>query len=377
MVFVNIKGKDLLSGEITKLLGKETSIGSLYIAPPFSLVIKDLAIEDFLTVEKMQIEPSIIGLFAGKLGLNKLLVYSPQVSIVRTGETEFNVNEIVDRIKLLQDDSKGSVNFFIKEALIEDGRLSFKDNVARFSFDIMPIDASVITTLPDLKTRINLEAKVVSSKKEKIGEASLSGWLNILKKDMDAKLSAEADLVSFSPYFSQFVSNMQSGKLLFNADLNSIRNDLTVDCHLETSDLVFRDSQGSQEGSSGKVLFEDVAGLVFNNLTGTGKGGVFDFSIHTKFDNPKLEGLKIKGNIFKSIVENVIQKGIVESVLQGGQAGDIEKVGDDFKAIGDNIKEQFEDIGDKLKDQILGDILGSGSQGSDSQESSGDTSNQQ
>jgi len=348
-IFIGSKGRDLLSKGLGQAIGKEVKVASLRLIPPYSVSIKNLEIVDFLNVDQVKIEPSIIGLCLGKIGLNKLFISSPNISIVRDENAKFNFNEIIDNIKLKNEGAqqKKKLIFFIKEIVLESGKISFQDKKIKLSFLIDQFNLSAITSLRDLKTRINLEAKGVSDNNT-LGEIFLGGWLNLLKKDMDAKLNlSEVDLVYFSPYLKNFFKNVKSGKLFFTAVMISRDNDLTIDCHLETRDLKFSDETLIVDAQEKKItLFGNVPGLFLDTIMGSGDGGVFDFFIRTKFDSPKLEGLQFKGNIFKEPIKNILQKG------PGLPVKTIKKVGNDFEAIGKEFKEQFKNIGDLFKKQM-------------------------
>jgi len=347
--FVWTKGKVILSSKLEELIGRKVSIGSLYIIPPYSVCISDLRIERLLTVDKIRIEPSITGLLAGKPGLNKLFLSNPVFSLVRIDKKTLNISQIIDSIKSKRAGTKRSgTNFFVKEAIVEEGEIEFYDETVDLYFGITPLSMSVITSLKDFKTRINLAAQLVSSNKKEVGDISAAGWMNILKKDMDAIFYLDdLEVVYFSPYFKKIFKNIKSGRLFFTADMVSQNNDLTVDCHLETRGLKFSDEESiiSDTQENEFALVDNISGIVFDTLIGPRGGGIFDFSIHTKFDRPRLEGLQLKGNIFQAPIANLFKRGSEEGI------DTIKKIGKDFEAIGKEFKEQFKDIGDMFKKQ--------------------------
>ncbi|MFH1622689.1 MAG: DUF748 domain-containing protein [Candidatus Omnitrophota bacterium] len=348
-IFIGSKGKALLCKNLSQVIGKEVKITSLYLVPPYSILINNLEIVDFLSVEKVKIEPSIIGLFLKKVGLNKLFISQPNIFIVRDEAAKFNFDEIVDHIKLKDTrikQQKKKLNFFIKEAILEGGTVLFQDKKAKVSFTIDQLNSSAITSLRDLKTKINLEGKAISNNKV-LGEIFLNGWLNLLRKDMEARLYlSDVELVHFLPYFKSFFKNIKSGKLFFSADMFSKNNDLAIDCHLETRDLKFSEETLIVDAEDKKItFFGNIPGLLLDTITGTEKGGIFDFSIHTKFDSPKFEGLQFKGTLFKESIKNILQKG-PEQTKEA-----IKKIGKDFEKIGKEFKGQLEDMGDLFKKQ--------------------------
>jgi hypothetical protein len=203
-----------------------------------------------------------------------------------------------------------------------------------------------------LKTYVYLDADIVSQRDDFLGGVRLNGWLNLLRKDMDAKFSVEdLEAAYFYPYLNKFLSKIESGKFSFSADAISKDNNLNVDCHLEAKDLRFSVEPLVIDVAGQKItLFDNLSGLILDSVVGPGGGGVFDFSIHTKFDNPKLEGLQFKGNIFKSAVENVIKSTPQETIDTIKSVGkDFESIGKEFKNVGKDFKEQFKGVEDVFK----------------------------
>ena len=361
-VFIWTRGKVLLTKRLSQEVGREVRIGSLYLVPPYSININDLEIKNILFVDRVKLEPSIIGLLLGRLGLNKLIVNKPEISIVRLKPNKLNIDEVIDFIEQRQSEKRvgiytnesrnisskkaQEVNFFVKEAIIKYGSISFDDKIARISFSISAIDFSVVTELMDFKTRVNLDAKVLSDKDTNLGLIWASGWLNFVKKDMDAKFSLEdVDVSYFSPYFREFLKGAKSGKLLLTAKMISKNNNLVINCQLETRNLSFVDETLIVDVEDKKItLFNNLTGIIFGTLFGPGSAGIFDFSIHTKFDCPRLEGLRFKGNIFKEPIKKIFEGGHKEKIEA------VKKVGKDFEAIGKELKEQFKGMKDIFKD---------------------------
>lgn len=344
-IFISTKGKTLLCEILSQVIGKKVTVGSLNLVPLYGVSVNNLNIEGLFAAEKINAEPSLMGLFFGKVGFNKIIVTKPRVFIVRTGGARFNVNEIIDHV-MAQNNPNQKINFFVKKLLVKNGKVSFQDNINNLSFDITPVELSVITSTLNFRTAVGLKAKAVSSDRRNVADISADGWLNFLRKDMDAKFSVQdIDAAYFSSYFGNLIKKVVSGKLFFTADMVSRNNDLAIDCHLETRDIRFSDEPLLADLNNKQItLFGNISEIVLDTLFGPGSGGIFDFSIHTKFDRPKLEGLQFKGNIFKEPLKNLIQGNIGKEGVEA-----VKKVGEDFKAIGKELKEQFKDVKDIFK----------------------------
>jgi len=253
-IFIAAKGKELLTDSLTQVIGKEVSVSSVNFIPPYSVVVKDFEIEDFVSVSKIKVEPSIIGLFLGKIVLNKLVVVKPEVYIARISDTQLNISPIIDNVMKMQagpgagaSSSKSqNVNIFIKDIIAKDGNVVLEDKTVGVSLGLAFNKASVNTNPLTLRTAVNLSANILSSENKAIGRASMSGWLNFARKDMQARFDIEdLDAVYFYPYFSKFLSKVDSGEILFSADMSSKSNDLEVNCHLAAHNLKFSRAFGN------------------------------------------------------------------------------------------------------------------------------------
>ncbi|MDD5617804.1 MAG: DUF748 domain-containing protein [Candidatus Omnitrophica bacterium] len=348
-IFIAVKGKALISDSLTEIFGKNVSVGSAYLVPPYSISINDFEIEDFLVVDKIKAEPSIIGLFFGKIGLNKLIAIKPQATITRISDQKFNINPIIDNIVRMQAEAalqkKQNMDFFVKDFILRDGRVSFEDKTTGVSLGVYPAKIYVHTNILTFKTVIRASADIISSRDAHLGKVSMNGWLNLPNKNMDAEFNLEdLDATYFYPYFSKFISPIESGEILFSADMLSKNNDLVINCHLEMQDFKFSTQALALDIKDKQITLPgNLSGLILDSVVGPGGSGVFDFTIRTKFDSPRLEGLQFKGNIFKQTIENVIKNTPQKSIeiLKG--------TGKDFESIGKQFKQQFKDIKDVFK----------------------------
>lgn len=325
LFFVWLKGKDLAVEKITEFTGQITSISSLYVVPPYSLIVKDFKLGEMVEFEELKIEPSILSLFAGRFGFNKAVVKKPKIWIERIGEKKFNFQETISIIQKNLPSGGGKKKFiFVKDLRIQDASVFFEDQIASLSFSINPINLSVFTTFPELKTLISLNADAVSPKEDNLGNLSIDGWLNFLEKDADLDIALkELDLLYFHNYFkgNNFIKIDESKqvKLSFSANAVSEDNDLLIQSHIEVYD-----TQTKQK------LF------------------AMNLPYRTQFDKPIFDFSQIMGNIFKGSIVNISPQNIAEKIE------DFKKTGAGFEAVGkelkDKFKDKFKDIGNIFKD---------------------------
>jgi hypothetical protein len=260
---------------------------------------------------------------------------------MRITDNELNISPIIDNVIQMQANKNNQkINLFVKDIVIKQGRVSFQDKTAGVLMGISLSHFYVHTNPLSLRTTLSALANIVSGRDDYLGKVSLRGWLNFPKKDMDARFSVEdLDAAYLYPYFSKFLSKIESGKFLFSVDAVSKDNDLTLNCHLEAQNLKFASEALAIDINNKKItLGNNLSSLVLDSVMGPGGGGIFDFSIHTKFDNPKLEGLQFKGNIFKQSIENIIKAPPQETI------DTIKSIGKDFESIGKEFKQQFKDV---------------------------------
>ena len=115
------------------------------------------------------------------------------------------------------------------------------------------------------------------------------------------------------------------------AYLRSKNNDLKADCHLELSQISFKqmpEPASPSEETNAKT--EDLTYLVFDSLLSSQGGLVLDFSVRTKMDRPRFEHIKVKGAFLQSLGAQMPQA-----------TGDYKEIGKQFKSIGKQFKSMF------------------------------------
>jgi len=349
--FVLLRGKSIASTLIERFTGRKASVGSVVLLPPFSLVINDASMENLLYIKRAVIQPSIIGFLIRKPGLSKIFLRKPRLEVTRINKDEFNFTSIVDFIRSRKERKAldGKKNFFVKDIAIDNGEIVCNDEFANMSFSVFPVNVSISTSILNFRTNFSLRSNIVVGDNEKIGDIDISGWLNWPKKDLDGKVVfGDIEIAHFNPYLKNVIGKkVYSGNLLFTSDMFAKDNDLKVDCHVELNGISFGDKPMLFDFENKEVAILSVPLVIaVNSIIGSGNSGVFDFSIQTKLDKPKFEGIKFKGNIFPNIIINSLKKTpeIPVETIKG-----IKK---DFKQIGKELKGQFEEIVEDLKSKV-------------------------
>lgn len=305
-ILVAIFAKNIAQDQIQQQLKVKADIKSLSLSLPLSLTIKGLSIGEFLSVEKIEISPSLIGLLAGKIILNSVTLISPDIRIERKKDGSFNLPE------LPKNEGEPPI---IAGVFVKNGSLTFIDKNISSDGLLIPvknINAKVYKSslLPyPLTIKYTLEALIPPRAGMKETIINGSGWIDLTKKNMDGNFAiSDIDLMLFKQYLTAFVvlpeqtSAAKPATANFKADLSAKNNDLSIQC----------------------VLTKNPGGET-----------MFDFSLHTQLDNPQLNMQSLQANVFQNIIEKAIKDpektiNAIKDIGEQFKGKDLEKT---FKAI--------------------------------------------
>jgi len=307
-VFLLFRGKDIIAGQLKKVMHKKVSIGYVGLTLPFNVEVRKLDIEGLAKIDYVSIAPSIPGLLSGKVVLNDLKLVNPQIVYERTsansnaGKSSVNVNTLtslpVSQAKTdpgpKPESKKGKyLRLIIKHLTIRNGKIEF--------FDLTLPGEGIKITLKDINfnltdlyiypksavTNFEIKARIPWLAGQEEGKIEAKGWVNLFKKDMEATVKvSDIDGVYLYPYYANWVdlekTRIESAKLNFTSKLNSTNNNLAAECHLELTDIVFK-QKPEEEMSKGEKIANAVLGI-FKALN-QGKV-VFNFTIKTRMTNP-------------------------------------------------------------------------------------------
>lgn len=318
--FLIFEGKVLVIGQLENLTQRKVSIGYFDIAPPFNLKIKDLNIEGMAKIESLEVSPSVLRFLLGKTAFNKIRIKNPefvfeklapalpvnkpqaavQPEIPAQGvsgkELRENVSPALSSIGAFL--KKGNYpNLIFKRVTIEQGKIDFIDRtVSKEGLRISVTDINL--SLKDLYfPPYSANADFVLSGRmpwggqnpNESGKVEISGRANLDKRDILAKVRiSDIDGVYLYPYYAQWVdlekARIEKAKLNFNSDIRGADNLLTAECHLELTDIVFK-QRAPQEHEQKE---EKIATTVIDMFKTLNEGRiVLDFTLRTKMDRPE------------------------------------------------------------------------------------------
>jgi len=311
-LFLLLQGKAIVARQLENLTHRKVNISYVGLTLPFNLEIKNLEIPGLAKIEYTSISPSIPGLLGGHVVLNDLKLVNPQLVYEKTaahgetGESASNVNTTAGvgasnpQLKsgpLPKSEPRKDkyLRLIIKNLNIKDGRIDFTDRT-------LPGEGIKITVkdinfhLTNLYiyprsaiTNFEIKGRIPWSQGEEEGKIEAKGWVNLFKKDMQATVKiADIDGVYLYPYYSAWVdlekTRIESAKLNLTSNLKGTDNNLAAECHLELTDIVFKQRQ--EEEGLGKA--EKIAEAVLGIFKALNQGKVIvNFTIKTKMTSPE------------------------------------------------------------------------------------------
>lgn len=293
-VLLALKGQALIVSKLEELTQRKVSLGYFDVIPPLNIEIKNLNIEGLLKAENIYIAPSIPFLITGHIGLNKVRIVRPQINL------EINADKDIPKTENKkappgEPEKDLDLRFVLKRLNIIGGMLNFFDHAAgengiKISVKEINLNLTNLYTFPfSTVANFDLNAKIPWQEGQEEGKVEAKGWLNFIKKDVQAKISVkDIDGVYLYPYYSNWVdlegARIEKAKLNFTSDIQGLDNNVTANCHLELADIVRRPLE-SDESQEKAAKITDAVLEMFKVLD---KGKiVLDFTIRTKMDRPE------------------------------------------------------------------------------------------
>lgn len=190
----------------------------------------------------------------------------------------------------------------IKRLIIKEGKLDFIDYTVGsdgIRITVIDINLNVVNAYMyprSIVTDFALSGKIPWQEGAEEGKFEIKGWLNLFKKDMQATVKiTDIDGIYLYPYYAQWVdlekARIEKAKLNLTSNIQSTNNNLTAQCHLELTDIVFKPRPEEEQADKA----EKIAAAVLDIFKTLNKGKiVFNFTIRTKMINPAFNFSEIK-----------------------------------------------------------------------------------
>jgi len=293
------QGKAIITKQLEAVTHKKVNIGHFGLVSPFRFEIKNLEIQDLAKVDSIFVSPSLLGFLTGNIALNEVKVIKPELTYERFALSSIDSSRVIipsDKPAAAPLKKKRMVPLVIKNISIKDGKFNFVDHTVseaglRVTVKDISVDLNNLYILPrSVIAKFEAKGRIPWQQGQQEGSIEVSGWLNLFKKNMKATVKVEGiDGIYLYPYYAQWINleqtRIQNAKLNFRSDITGMNNEVTANCHLELTDIVFR--QRAPEEPIDKA--EQIATAVLDIFKALDKGNiVLNFTIKTKLDMPQV-----------------------------------------------------------------------------------------
>jgi len=303
-VFFNLKGKSLIINKLEKELNRKVSIGRVSTSFPINIRIQDIDVEGLCKMKEVFLAPGAYDIFNRVFRLSLIKIIRPEFAIEKTpaGLSSCLLKVSETQAPQLQPKSTPGqqrhrpLKLAVDRLIITDGLFDFADSQTskqKITISMRNLNLElknlILGKLVSQMTSFSLQADLPWREDHEKGRVDIEGWLNLKKKDMQAKISIEdIDGIAFYPYYDEWVdlenARIKKAKLNFSADVSSLNNDMTVHYRLELTDIVFKPRGPDEDEHKAEKIAHAVIGI-FRNLN-QGKI-VLEQTIETKMDSPE------------------------------------------------------------------------------------------
>jgi hypothetical protein len=315
-IFINLTGKAIIIKQIEDVTDRKATIGYFDLSPTLELEIRKLDIEGLVKVDALYISPDLFAFFTGKAIISSLKLVRPEFTFTKAPPIVVNGEETSKDSILPAADGEAKefkpLPFGFKRIKIENGKLNYIDqsislDSIKIALEEINFNVANLYFFPNqAATNFELKGRIPWREGQVYGQLELEGWINYLKKDMQAALKVrDIDAIYLYPYYSMWVdlekARIEKARLNFSADINGLNNNVNVECHLELTDLVRKPLEPGQNEEKASRITNKIIDIFKEVDQGKVK---LNFSLKTKMDSPHF-GL----NTLQTAFEDKINKG--------------------------------------------------------------------
>jgi len=364
-IYVIRHSSDILITLIEKNLGVKAAASEVKYLFPSGILIRGLRIGDQIDVDRLVIQPSIVGFFQKKaVVFNEILVTSPRVRVVRRIDDEIDVGlpKPPEPPKVPEAPAESSAPtapppassrpkekaplVYVEHFRIIDGRVAFVDEALGatppFRVDIVDIQVETkrVSLLEPMRLQLELSARVGEGEGVVPGRLDGKGQYDLLGREGTARLDiTQVPLALFQPYYAKYIKkDIQSGTVTVGGDFTFEGNDLAGDCKISLEEMAFQEEtpEGDDAADKGRS-WKDIGKMVVSSMFLAAGETTFNISFKTRLDRPRFENVKMKGSFSKPA-------SLAPSAVEGGEVSveDFKEIGKKFEAVGKEFKKIFD-----------------------------------
>jgi len=314
-------GKDIIVRHLEDICQHKVYVGDFRIVSPFGLELKNIQIQGLGTIDSLYAASNILSFLTANIVLDEVIINKPQITCERFTE------KLEGATTLQAQQIKRNYSFYLlpRKLKVREGSLDFIDHLKgdkkiKIRIEDIMLNLKNLYVFPrSIVTNFDLKGTVPWQNDGSFGKIIFEGWIDLVKRNMQATLKIkDIDGIYLYPYYAQWVNlektNIEKAKLNFTSEIQGLKNNLTAECHLELSDLVFKPRAEGEPQDKSEKLAEAVLDI-FKDLN---KGKIIlDFTIKTKMDNLEFGFGDIKSAVEEKVVKHVQEKRsrIKEAVL--------------------------------------------------------------
>lgn len=332
-IFINLKGKFILQEKLGRLLRREVVIRRLNTSLPINISINGFEVKGLFKADKVILKGVFFDIFKNRFYLSLVKIKNPIITVEKKAlEQPKRQNEVLvpkeinpvlsnknagdknetNPVKLLKlNASLPGLN--IRQFIVGKGSFNYIDrNIDNkgLLIKIHNLDLRIENLNLNIAgaqiTSFQLKADIPWQDNRERGKVNMSGWVNLLKKDMQADVKVEdIDGLYLYPYYSQWVNlektRIQKVKLNFSSNIYGLNNNITAKCHLELTDIEFKERAPEEQ----QQKEEKIAHAVLDIFKAMDQGKiVVDFTVHTKMDKPLFSFIPLAGAVENKLVKS-------------------------------------------------------------------------
>lgn len=302
-------GRELVRSRLEQAFHHPVKVGAVKTRFPLDLVVRDVEIEGLGSVEEAVASGGMMDSFNGNFFLGQLTLKHAHLQLTKPARKEVAdeseggsdvppVQEIV--IKIPPSPPAPPVQqmtahyIFIKHLVMLDSEFTFIDPNAGDSGIKIPvrhIEANIrnfqFPAVSPVVTSFRISASVPSQDMKEEGRIKFNGWIDLVAKSMDADFKAvNIDALAFNAYLSDWMDMKQEhvakARFDFSSKMTGIHNDVAMKCHLEMTEVQFKDRAEEPEQKEGKLS------VIFGLVKAFNQGRIqLNFTMRTRMDSPE------------------------------------------------------------------------------------------
>ncbi len=206
--------KSVVPQKLSDALGREASIGKIYINPfALSLEIEDFKIiqknekKDFIFFKQLYFNAEIVSLFKQALIIKEVKLNSPHIFLTRVDEKNFNFSDILKKYKVNEPQAKSSqtkdskgLRFSVNNIQMTNGRVLLEDRVKKKTHDLSGMEFG-IPFLSNLDYQLDTFTEPHFSAALNTWTIEVNGMTKPFKDSMETVLNLDLKDIDLAYYF--------------------------------------------------------------------------------------------------------------------------------------------------------------------------------